>query len=793
MVEYKDFIIGALLHDIGKAIIENGHNLHVYDYEKHQDRVERLKKILNLNEKDIIWHCIVYHHFPEKSAYKDYKDYLEIIKKADQEASELRLEEEAKSGEKKIKIIHPWSIISGDIKNIWAYSLLDLIDESKILLTKEDISLEEYRKIWIDKYQPMFLEELKKALNSKNPDTILAVLYKWLYFFPETSESSRLNLFSLAFHLKTTAMLADLYYKREKEGKKVYVIFIDFVGTHNTILSFLRKKKEFIEEEGGYLKKVNYLSRFIDAFVAYVTRKILSIANSYTTNILYISGSSAKVVVAIDSKQEKLIKEEIEKINKKLFSLTLGNGFILLHFEKVEDNLSEGLLESIVKAAFLNEEVEYKIEEEKIEWLKKLSKDYYEKNVYESHYNKIKGFLETIKQILEDFKIILPKDLYFEEEEPLIIPFEYLLEIDNHRDKDWLIFSPIEKIFIYLESGRLRGTSIDDIEDISKIKKVGFLKIDGDMVGKLFTEIFPSLMPDLIQRLINSANLKKEDINRNIYSLLILKLSEYLSLMFKYKVLLIAKRLNDRNKKNDNKYRKAISVVYNSGDELLAIGDIELLLEFYKDFLKEKEKLLENLIKTSAAFTYIHYKSPFNFAYQEIRELPDNIKSEKEQYRKIKELNRNLWNISNEREKLEIRYKILNMYKDMEDGIMFLRGKILFRTLSEFEIKYYLIKRIIDSVKNGDLPRTRISNTEILLERSIEELDRNKVSSIIYLVYYVTKEKENYVTKEKESNKILKDLIEEIKNNFKLGDIKKTKDSLYYWLSILDYVKSVTR
>jgi len=781
MVEYRDFIIGALLHDIGKAIIENGHNLHVYDYEKHQNRADRLKEILNLSENDIIWHSIVYHHFPEKSAYKD---YLEIIKKADQEASELRLEKEARSGEKKIKIIHPWSIISGDIKYIWAYSLLDLKDD-KILLTKEDIPLDEYRRMWVDKYQPMFLEELKKALNSKSPDTILAVLYKWLYFFPETSESSNINLLSLAFHLKTTAMLVDLYYKKEKEGKKVYVISIDFVGTHNTILSFLRKKKEFIEEEGGYLRKVNYLSRFIDAFVAYVTRRILSIANSYTTNILYISGSSAKVVVAIDSKQEKLIKEEIEKINKKLFSLTLGNSFILLHFEKVEDNLNGGLLKSIVKAAFLNEEVEYKIEEEKIEWLNKLSKDYYEKNVYEVYYDKIKEFLKTIEQILENIKVILLKDLYFEEEEPLVVPFEYLLEIDNYRDKEGLIFSPIEKIFIYLESGRLRGTSIEDIEDISRIKKVGFLKIDGDMVGKLFTEIFPYLIPDLIQRLINSVNLRNVDINRNIYSLLILKLSESLSFMFKYKVLLIAKRLNDINKKNDNKYYKAISVVYNSGDELLAIGDIELLLEFYKDFLKEKEKLLENLIKTSAAFIYIHYKSPFNFAYQEIKELPDNVKSEKVQYRKIKELNRDLWNISNEKEKLEIRYKILDMYKNMEDGILFLKGKILFRNLSEFERKYHLIKKIIDSVKKRYLHRTRVANIEILLERSIEELDRSKVSSIIYLVYYVTKESE--------SKELLKDLIEDIKNNFKLGDIKKTKDSLYYWLSILDYVKSVTR
>jgi len=788
-MEDKDFILGALLHDIGKAIINNRdlRNLHIYDPDGDKEKIEELQKKLDINKEDFTWYAIVYHHSLKKlpnsencpsGCSEDYKELLEIIKKADNEASELRLEEE-EGGKKQnwqVKTIYPWSLLAESIlKNSILYTkIYGLLDLDKEIFTKDPLSLEEYRKKWVKNYQDEFLKELKKALKLKDPDLILAILYKWLYFYPEASGYRDVNLFSLAFHLKTTAMLADLYYKSKKRGKTVYVVFIDLVGTHNTIVSYLRKKKEF-DEEGGYLKKVNYLSRFIDALTALTVRKILGLADSYTTNILYLSGSSAKIVVALDKEQKKRIEDEIHELNKKLFELTLGNSFILVHFEEVKN---EKLLEGIVQTAFLNKDVEKNMEKERFKKIGEFAETLSAGRDTEDIYKKIRDFEDKLRNLLEKSKIFTLKDLGLGEEEIAAIPFEFILNREEYADKQQLVFSRIEKIFIYLESGRLRRVSIDDIENIKRTRRIGFLKIDGDLIGTLFSQIFPHVLLKVFEDILKGEKKEEQSKRENILLLLILRLSELLSFMFKYEILKIVKDLNEQSRiiKDKNKYEKAILVVYNSGDELLTIGDIELLLEFYKKFLEKKEKLLLNVIKTSAAFIYTHYKSPFNFAYQKIKDLPEEIKKTKKSYNEIKRI---------VKEKKEKPYEeAFRSYLKMEDGILFLESKILFKERGEFNRIVETIDVLKKKVVNKELARSRIVNMELIIEKAIEELEKDRAASIIYLVYYATKE---------DSKGVFQELIKDIKQKFSLNNKKEAKNILYYWLSILDFVKTITR
>ena len=787
----KKIVLGALLHDIGKAIIEDNHNLHIYDAEKEREKAEKLiEEILDLeNSKDLddykefIKHSILYHHFTGKSAYKRLLDYIRI---ADEQASSIRIEDENIEKSNEIHIIYPWSILTEETKYIGKlYGLIDLQnisiqDEEKIkeFLKEIPLTLREYREKWVNEYQEKFILELKKAINTKNPDIILAVLYKYLYFYPEDAGYNKVNLFSLAFHLKTTAMLADLHYKVNEEKKKVYLVDIDIVGTHNTILAFLRKKKE-LEEDGEYLKKVNYLSRFIDILTAYITRKILQEANSYTTNILFLSGSRAKLVVALDDNQKKKIEDFINKINKKIFISTLGNLFVVIDFREIDYDRDK-LLENIVNKAFEHSD---KLEIQKIEKMKELSIFLYDSLFEEigegikSIASEYKNFYEEIRNKLEEKNIISASDLPVEDDDEnlKIIPFEYLLNEEKNMNIIYLLQDD-SCIFIYLETGRLKA-SIEDISNIKDVtKKVGYLKIDGDKVGDLFGIIFKEAISEKIGELINIL----DNTNKiNLQKLLILRLSELLSFMFKYMILKEAHKLNEDNKEKNNKYIKAISVVYNSGDELLAIGDIELLLEFYKIFLKGKEKLLLNVIKTSAAFLYTHYKHPFNFAYDKIRELPDEIKIEKKEYKLVEE------NLKNGKIK-----NAFHEYLKMRDGILFLKGKIIgdinyiISTLN----KIYELKKLVDG---GKLHRVRLVNIQILLYRSIEEINNNKIASLIYLVYYARKDEDD----DNKNIKIFDELIKELKEKLNPQYDKKDEIIKYIeiWISLLDFVKVCTR
>jgi len=800
MIDKRTLILGALLHDIGKALLgkdrDGFYNLHIHPNDSNVDkkREELSEKLHFLDRNSFIWHSISYHHEPDQSIYKDFiKKYLQI---ADFASTIVRSEEERFSSDHRLRIVYPWALIRTIISKVENENyylkepiiLPELPKNEDILPIGEPPELNTYRKEWYEKYQNMFLKELEEAVKTEDPDIVLAVLYKWLYFYPEDVHSGSINLFSLSFHLKTTAMLADLLYEIDKNKKSVYLVTLDLVGTHKAITTLIKKKKELYTEEEKYLKKINSLSIFVDVLTAIVTRYILSKADSYTTNILYIAGSSSKLVVALEDSKIKEIERFIDELNKELFRKTMGNLFVLADFKKIDLNIpheiniefAKELLKKIVDK-FVESDPKT-ITEKKMKLFVKYARALTQSSNEITARDIIESSIQFVNEIVEKFakedigiKIIITDDLSDilnifsnkNEDEMNICIASYEDLFDNNKSID--ILSNLEKleeyrkIFLFFKSGRLQGVSVDDIEEIKRTKRLGYLKVDGDKVGLLFSKLLNDLEKDIENRFAID-----EQGTKIITPLLKLRLSELLLFMFKYVLL---RKADEKKEKEGGKYKKAVSIVYNSGDEFFAIGDIESLIEFYNEFLNTKEKLLGNILKTSAAFVYSYYKYPFGFVYEQVKDLPDIVKSEK----------------------LKIGNKSLNSLKEyvnLEDGIYFLEEAIIGK--EEWKTYHEIIKTIIDDLKeskrDGRFSRTRIANIRAILDKCIYEIKDNEYKSIIYLIYYAFKSEDSREdTSNYEEDTWKRKMIEDIKNNYK--EILKY---LKIWKCLLD-VLSVTR
>jgi len=799
---YRDLIIGALLHDIGKVFIsdESNHNLHVYnlDDEKRKE-LEDLLTNLGLNENDIIYHAILYHHKIDESAYKKLLSYISV---ADNIASDVRSEEnEDKELEWKLKIVYPLALFLKDRKKMYIKNLYGIIDLKKkieeylnnksqfdFLVEENDLpELPEYRNVWKEEYQEKLKEELREALKIRDPDLILAILYKYLYFYPEVSSPNTTNYFSLAFHLKTTAMLTDLLYKRKEENKDLYLISIETVGTHQFILFTLKKKKEF-EEESEYLKKINATSEFIDILTALITKIILKLTNSYNTNIIFLSGSEAKIVVGLNRNDKEKIEQIIKKLNKILFEFTLGNLYLIVDFKRLDFSNDVDILNNLVNLAFGNNNNLKELEEKKIkkrielvsEWENTYLKNERELGKYLNEYIKLLksiikllgepekdillGREDIIEEMLRDINSIdnNSNDLKEIISNIVIVSFESIIEdrwqeiLKGYEDRD--------KIFIYLRGGRVKGKPIDEFERIGKTKTIAAIKIDGDKVGDLFGKLFKEYL---------YRNSKILNINEKYAPLILLRVSDILSFMFKYAIIELASF--------KTKEESFVSIIYNSGDELAAIGDLQSIMEFYREFLDIKRLLLLDILKTSSALIYTHYKYPLYFIYKAVSEGVEKAKKNKP-YQKLEKYKNN---------------PTLENYLDLEDSLYLAgtnialgeeRKKTLFNHLQELYNKYLSSEESI--------PRSRIANMIELLNRSILELEKKKMKSIIYLVYYIARtrvKKDN----NKELPQVFVDLLYDIKEKVTITDdprkIEEIKNTIKYWIAVLDYIYTITR
>ncbi len=806
MISHKDLILGALLHDIGKALVDfrvqNYTDFHLHPNDNFDRLIWKLENIWRvLKNNDIIdpfiVKCILFHHWlnqsinfvanlingtnisnDEKNLLLSYfkeikpdeKELLEIISKVDKVISDETREE---SSGNNVKIIYPWSIFKKE-KYSYMYGLKDILNTR---FKDIPIDMNEYRKEWLKKYQKDFLKELKLAYKLKNPNVILLVLYKYLFFFPESLKD--LNEVSLAHHLKYTALLADLYYKEVKEGKNTYLIIIDIVGTHKFINSLLRDKKE-IGERGKYLQKINAGSRFVEILTALVIAKVLEKSKSYITNIINLSTNGAVLLVALSKEEKEKIEEWVKDLNNVLLKLTLGQLYVSIYFESIKEKLgttiekiiNEGRVGKLIEWLFKDRNKELSERKEKLEDLefKYLDKEKLILDI-ERAKNDYEQFIDQLLRILGRW-IYRDKPITKISKELFDVLFlGKLEEIPDFEIVSWEIIldEGIEKVNIekeivvplFLRNGRetkeLRdivikkldelnipedikrevkeyGISFDVLKSARDFRRIGILKIDGDKVGKLFSEWL------------------KDELTKKEYSLIVLAyLSEILQFAFKYVTLDIAEKIN----RNNIDSLAFVFVVYSSGDELTVVGDIEELLEYYREFIKKKKKILFDIIKTSAAFAYVHYKHPFRFVYEKMNELVEKAKENKD-------------------------VETFEIYLSLTDTINIQEKVTLGCCFETWLSRTYSYVKLIEDRK---LPRTRITNMEMIIERILEELKKDKASSVIYLVYYASKDYEEY----------FKDLLNEIKKKFSLENKEETMEMLNYWLSIFDYVKTVTR
>jgi len=315
-----------------------------------------------------------------------------------------------------------------------------------------------------------------------------------------------------------------------------------------------------------------------------------------------------------------------------------------------------------------------------------------------------------------------------------------------------------------LRGGRVKGKSIEEFERVERTKTVAAIKIDGDKVGDLFGKLFK----DYLMKNSSILNIKKE-----YAPLILLRISDILSFMFKYVIIELAGF--------KTKEESLVSIIYNSGDELAAIGDLQSIIEFYKEFLDIKRLLLLDILKTSSTIMYTHYKYPLYFIYRSVSEGVEKAKKNKP-YQKLEKYKNN---------------PILENYLELEDSLYFAGANIVLDNEKKKTLFNHLeeLYNMCISSKDG-IPRSRIANMIELLNRSLLELEKKKMKSIIYLVYYIARTRIKKDDKE-ELPQVFIDFLYDIKekvtiayNTEKLEEIKNT---IRYWIAVLDCIYTITR
>lgn len=334
--EFYAYILGALLHDIGKFVQRAQENPMAMDHCKWGDKwfEERLSEKLGMftpEEKDIIRKAINTHH-----------DHMDLISLADalsagMDRIELKDEEEKDPFTSRLKCIFSEISISNRKGEPYYYNLKSLSEslEEIFPIKEESCSHQEYSKLFEE-----FENEISKFLNPDfSPiqliDTLYFLILNFAWAIPSSAYKDEPDI-SLFDHLKTTSAITSCLYLYRKEQQESLTAdsssFILLMGDVSGIQSYIL---DVLSQQGKVAKRLRARSLFVQLLSEVASHRIIHEFNLPYLNILSSAGGNFSILLP----NLRDAKDRISKIEKEFDTWTYeklgGELYVSLAFAEI--------------------------------------------------------------------------------------------------------------------------------------------------------------------------------------------------------------------------------------------------------------------------------------------------------------------------------------------------------------------------------------------------------------------------------------------------------------------------
>jgi len=337
--EREAYMLGALLHDIGKFVQRAQPSPKIKDHCKWGDQwfenhlAEKLSSVLTEKEKEIVRKSINDHHahFP----------YIHLADSISASMDRIALEDEETGSPFTDRLISIFSRLSISLKEKKEYyhHLGRLGNQS----LKETFPLRE-KSCTVQEYSSLlgeFNEQIKSlSFRSISPleavDRLYFILWKYTWCIPSAAYQHHPDI-PLFDHLKTTAaMTACLYdYHNAVPGKSNVTIddqaFFLVAGDISGIQSFLF---EVLTQQGKVAKRLRARSFFIQLISEVASHKILHTFGLPICNILSSAGGNFYILVPNTAKAENSLRQLQESFDKWLYDNYKGEIFLSISWSK---------------------------------------------------------------------------------------------------------------------------------------------------------------------------------------------------------------------------------------------------------------------------------------------------------------------------------------------------------------------------------------------------------------------------------------------------------------------------
>ncbi len=311
--DFYAYVLGALLHDIGKLVQRAQENPRKMDHCKWGDKwfeeklAEKLK-IFTSTEKDIIRKAINTHH-----------DHMDFISLADALSAgidriELKNEEEKDPFTSRLKCIFSEISITSKQNEPFYYPLKSLSENLEEIFPEreEKCSPNDYSQL-LKRLENELCETLKQELSPLELiNNFYFLLWKFTWAIPSSAYKDEPDI-SLFDHLKSTSAITACLYLYSKECSENLTIhtpaFILLMGDVSGIQSYIF---DVLTQQGKVAKRLRARSLFVQLLSEVASHKIIHKLGLPFLNILSSAGGNFSILLP----NLKRIEEEIKELQK---------------------------------------------------------------------------------------------------------------------------------------------------------------------------------------------------------------------------------------------------------------------------------------------------------------------------------------------------------------------------------------------------------------------------------------------------------------------------------------------
>lgn len=622
--------IGAMLHDIGKAIYRyndgRNHSISGSDF---------LKEKCNVNDKEIL-DQIKYHHGKNLSNASLKENSLSYITYwADNVAAGADRKDknygEFKGFKKDIPLESIFNVLNGNNQN-FTYEFTEVYDNGKPVYPdeKEKVYSEE-------KYGKMIgnLESGLKAMEYTENyiSSLLGLLEANLSFVPSSSNKSELVDISLFDHMKITAAVASGIYEYLSENERFNFKEEVFNGAKELynekafmLLSMdLSGIQKFIYQvdTSDALKMLRAKSFYLEILLEHIVDELLVRLELTRANLIYSGGGHAYIITANTEKSRAIIDEFFQEL-KKWFIEYFGTDLYCAYgytsccandFMNKPEGSYQDMFKSVSRKVSDNKFRRYNADE--IIYLNNRSSDFSEREcrvcrntdrlIKDNLCSLCNSFIRLSNGVLKkEFVAIYEEGEY---ENSVILPFSRRMIMLNEKEareninNDALIrlYSKNKMYTGFKMATRLwvgdyyKGRTFDELAKSSEgIKRIAVLRADIDNLGQTFVHGFERDDEKHYVSLSRSATFSRK-----------------LSMFFKLNINYILKHGDfDLEMEYGNDKARNVMVVYSGGDDLFIVGAWNEIIEAAIDINNALRKFSQGTLSISAGIGMYHSKFP---------------------------------------------------------------------------------------------------------------------------------------------------------------------------------------